>query len=118
MKTYNIDYFFKEDIIYQLSSLSEKPVIYFRADGPKSCDDIQKIEEVWDFYFGKADGSILSGLQQTGEVYCYFMDLNQAYDAFNEWFPQKTDLTDDEMHFYVYAQLVSVKDSVDIINGV
>lgn len=117
MKTYNIDYFYPDDILFQLAKLSEKPVMYIRADGPKNCKDEAKLNEIWEFYYGKCDSQILSGLQQNGEVYCYFMTIQQAMNAFHEWFPQKSDLDESEMDYYVYVNLLSVSDDINVVNG-
>jgi hypothetical protein len=118
IKTYNVDYFYPQDLIYQLSLLSQKAVMYIRADGPNSCEDDTKKEEIWQFYYDKCDNVVVDGLRDDGEMYCYFTTVNQAFDCFNEWFPQKSDLQDDEMEFYIYARIVSVPDSVDVVNGV
>lgn len=108
--TYNIDYFYPDDLLFQLSKLSGKPVIRFRVDGKKS-------DDVWEFYYDKADNTVVSSLRDVGEVYTYFLTLDQAVDAFNEWFPQESDLTEDEKHFYVSVELVDVSSGVYFANG-
>lgn len=110
MKTYNTDYFYSIDVIYQLSKLSGKPVIHFKVDGKRD-------DEVWDFYYDKADNTVVSSLRDKGEVYCYFLNKEQAYEAFHDWFPQESDLMDDEKHFYISVHLVDVNSGVDIVNG-
>ena len=117
MQGYNIDYFFKEDMLFQLSKQSNKAVMYIRADGPNSVNDSERLEEIWDFYYGKCDIQIINALKQNGEVYCYFMTETQANNAFHEWFPQKNQLLDEEMEFYIYVNLVNVSTGVDVVNG-
>jgi len=117
INTYNVDYFYREDILYQLSKLSGKAVMYIRADGPNNCEDANKINDIWEFYYDKCDNVVVSGLIQDGELYCNFLTIEQAFQAFHDWFPQKEQLEDDEMDFYIFARLVSVSDDVDMING-
>lgn len=114
---YNNDYFFPEETLDQLSKHSGKPVMYIRADGPSSITDQQKLNDVWDFYIGKCPNKILAGLQQRGQLYCYFSTETEAWNAFNEWFPQKKQLLEEEMHYYIYAELVNIATGVDVING-
>lgn len=116
-KEYNKDYFYPEETLNLLSKHSGKPVLYIRADGPSNCDDSQKLSDIWDFYYGKCDDNIISGLKQRGELYCFFDEEYQALDAFNEWFPQKSDLLDDEMDYYVYVEMVNFSSGVNIKNG-
>ena len=116
-KIYNQNYFYPEDILYQLSQNSSKPVMYIRADGPNACEDISKKEEVWDFYVGKCDTTILSGLMERGELYCYFETMIEASNAFQEWFPQKRDLETSEMDYYIYVNLMHVKENINYVNG-
>lgn len=118
MMEYNIDYFSSSDVLFQISKLSEKPLMYIRADGPNQCQNPEILNQVWDFYDDKCDVNIIAGLKQFGEIYCYFLTKEQAWNAFNEWFPQKSDLSDEEKDFYFYVRLVSVNDDIDIVNGV
>ena len=114
---YNEDYFYQEEIIFQLSKQSGLPVMYLRADGPKSVKDSEKLNEIWDFYFDKCDMTILGSLQDRGEVYCYFKTDEQAFNAFHEWFPQKNQLLEEEMDYYIYVYLVNASSGVTIVNG-
>jgi hypothetical protein len=116
-KTYNIDYFLANDAHFHLSKNSGQPVMYINAVGPNNCIDSVKKAEIWDFYHGKCDSSILSALMQNGEVYCYFATDSQAFDSFSEWFPQKSDLSDEEMDYYIYARIINVSTGVDVVNG-
>lgn len=115
--TYNINYFYPEDILLQLSKDSQKPVMYINAVGIKNCDDVEKVNEVWDFYYDKCDNQILSGLRQRGELYCYFLTIEQAMQSFHDWFPQQGDLLEDEMHFYFHVRIVDVSSGTDVVNG-
>lgn len=108
--SYNTDYFYSVDLLHQLSKLSGKPVIHFKVDGKKS-------DEIWDFYYDKADNTVVSSLRDKGEVYCYFLTVEQAYEAFHDWFPQESDLTEEEKDYYVAVHLVDVSSGVDIVNG-
>ncbi len=108
--SYNTDFFYPVDLLFQLSKQSGKPVMHFKVDGKKS-------DEVWEFYYNKADNTVVSGLRDKGEVYCYFQTVEQAMDAFHEWFPQESDLEDDEKHFYVAAELVDVSSGAHFVNG-
>jgi hypothetical protein len=83
-----------------------------------NCQDESRKEEVWGFYYDKCDNTIVSGLRQNGKLYCNFLTVEQAFQAFHDWFPQKEQLQEDEMDFYIYVHLISVSDNVDIINGV
>lgn len=118
INTYNVDYFYTDDVIHQLSLLSGKPVMYIRADGPNQCEDVDKLNDIWEFYYDKCDNTVISGLRDKGEMYCFFLTTEQAMEAFNDWFPQKAQLEDDEMDFYIFAQLKFVSENIDIVNGV
>lgn len=111
-----MDYFYPQDIHFQLSKNSNKPVMYIRADGPNNCEDADKVKEVWDFYYDKCDNTILSGLIEAGEIYCYFLTVDHALQAFNDWFPQKNVLSEDEMDFYFHVSVISVDDNVYVSN--
>lgn len=116
IQTYNVDYFYPFDLLHQLSLTADKPVLYLNAIGPSACTEERK-NEIWEFYYDKCDNTVISGLRQEGEMYCYFLSMEQAFRCFNEWFPQKRDLTEEEMDFYVYARLIYAKDNIDIVNG-
>jgi hypothetical protein len=114
---YQHNYFLDTDILSQLSKHSGKPVIYMRADGPLSLTDSEELQEVWEFYIGKCDLNILNCLRQFGHAYCYFETDDQAWDAFNEWFPNKNELLDEEMKYYVYQNLISFHSDINVVNG-
>lgn len=116
-KVYNVDYFSTDDVLFQLSKKTEGPVMYIRADGPNNCQDKSKLDEIWEFYLGKCDDSILALLMQKGEAYCYFLTDNQARECFYDWFPQKSDLEESEMDYYIYARLLNVSSEIDVENG-
>lgn len=118
ISSYNTDYFYTSDVLFQLSLLSGKPVMHIRADGPLNCNDENKINEIWDFYYGKCDNAVLTGLREQGEMYCYFLTTNQAMNAFHEWFPQQHDLEETEKDFYIYARVLNVSENIDVVNGV
>lgn len=109
------EYFIDSDLLFQLSKHSGKPVMFIRADGLVDCDDAKK-EEVWDFYIGKCELSILNCLKQFGHSYVYFETFEQAKNAFEEWFPNYNDLMDDEKHFYFYQHLVFYENGLNITN--
>lgn len=108
--SYNTDYFYPVDILFQLSKQSGKPVMRFKVDGKRS-------DDVWEFYYDKADNTVVSSLRDKGEVYCYFMTIEQAMDAFHEWFPQESDLTEEEKDFYVAVELLDVSSGAHFVNG-
>jgi hypothetical protein len=110
------DYIAESDIIFHLSKNSGKPVMYIESTGIKNCDDEEKIEEVWDFYLDKCDINIYNALRQFGKIYCYFDTEEQAQNAFDEWFPNHSDLMDDEKHFYFYQHLVIYANGINITN--
>jgi len=114
---YNEDYFYSESVLLELSKQSGKPVMYIRADGPNSTTDAEKIQDIWDFYIGKCPNEIISSLMTKGEVYCYFKTQTAADNAFHEWFPQKSQLLPEEMHYYFYVNLVNVSEGVNNVNG-
>lgn len=116
--TYNTNYFYPDDVLYQLSKNYKGPVMYIESTGIKNCLDEDRKNEVWEFYYDKCDNVILSGLRQRGEVYCYFLTNEQALEAFNDWFPQKSALTEEEMDFYFYARIVNAESGLDVVNGV
>jgi len=108
--TYNTDYFYAVDLLFQLSKHSGKPVMHFKVDGKRP-------DDVWEFYYDKADNTVVSSLRDKGEVYCYFMTIEQAIDAFHEWFPQESDLTEEEKDFYVSVELLDVSSGAHFVNG-
>lgn len=110
IKSYNTDYFYASDVLQQLSKLSGKPIIHFKIDGKRS-------DEIWDFYYDKADNTVITTLRERGEVYCYFLTVEQAFEAFHDWFPQESDLTEEEKDYYVSVHLVDANSGVEIVNG-
>lgn len=113
---YGENIFIEDDIIFQLAQHSQKLVMHVKAVGAIECDDVQKQEEVWDFYFGKCDLDVLNILRQFKEAYCYFDTQQQAFDAFGEWFAPKKQLLDTEQHLFVKMTLVSPDKSIVMTN--
>jgi len=107
MMEINVNIFDKRDWVEQLAKNSGKVVLHLRADGPLNCNDSEKIEEVWDFYFGKCDITVFNMLKEFGEVFCYFLTNDQAINALEDWFPRKSQLLEGEEHFYIYGYAVS-----------
>lgn len=110
------EYFIESDVLFQLSKYSEKPVMFIKSVGLTDCIDTDKIEEVWDFYFGKCDLEILNCLKQFGHAYVYFETEEQAKNAFEDWFPNYGDLLDEEKHFYFYQHLVYYATGINVTN--
>jgi len=110
IKSYNTDYFYPIDLLFQLSKQSGRPVMHLKVDGKRS-------DDVWEFYYDKADNTVVSSLRDRGEVYCYFTTIEQATDAFHEWFPQQSFLEESEMDYYVYVELVDVSSGAHFVNG-
>jgi hypothetical protein len=108
--SYNTDFFYPIDLLYQLSKNAGKPVMHLKVDGKRS-------DEIWEFYWNKADNTVVSSLRDKGEVYCYFQTIQQATDAFNEWFPQEEHLGEDEKDYYVSVELVDVASGAHFVNG-
>jgi hypothetical protein len=115
MKYFN-EYFQQNDVVFQLSKHSNKPVMFIESTGLKDCEDLTKVEEVWDFYLGKCNIDIYNCLRQFGHAYCYFDTEEQAKNAFEEWFPNYGDLMDDEKHFYFHQHLVFYEKNLNITN--
>ncbi len=113
---YGKNIFIEDDIIHQLAKHSNKFVMHIKAVCAIECEDETKEQEVWDFYFGKCDLNVLNILMQFKEAYCYFETLSQATDAFEEWFPCKKQLLEDEMHLFVKVILVSPDGSLTALN--
>jgi hypothetical protein len=113
---YNENIFIEDDIIQQLAIYSNKFVMHLKAVGAIECDDKEKEDKIWEFYYGKCDTDVLNVLMQFKEAYCYFETFDQATDAFSEWFPNKDQLLDDEMHLYVRVVLVSPDKSITALN--
>ena len=114
---YSQQYFIETDILMQLSKHAGKPVMYLKAEGPSSLSNQEEIDEVWEFYVGKCDMDILNCLMQFGHAYCYFETDTQAWDAFNEWFPNKNELLEEEMKYYIYQNLVSFHSDINVVKG-
>ncbi len=104
---YGKDIFIESDILPKLAQHTDKSVMHLKAVGILSCDDQEKINEVWDFYYDKCDLDVLNVLMQFKEAYCFFNTYQQAIDAYDEWFPNKNQLLDDENHFYIKVEIVS-----------
>jgi hypothetical protein len=117
MMKFNEDYFYTESVLQQLSMKSGQPVMYARADGPNTVTDPAELEEIWGFYLGKCPLEILNALRSKGEVYCYFRTQTAADNAFHEWFPQKNQLLDEEMGYYIYANVINASEGVNNVNG-
>lgn len=113
---YGENIFIEDDIIGELAKQSQKIVMHIKAIGVIECNDPIKEEETWDFYFGKCDLNVLNILQQFKEAYCYFETEAQAFTAFEEWFPSKKQLLDDEQHLFVKMTLVSPDKSIVMTN--
>lgn len=114
---YNENIFIEEDIIGQLAIYTNKFVMHLKAIGAIECDDKEKEDTIWEFYYGKCDLDVLNVLKQFKEAYCYFETSEQAINAYDEWFPNKDQLLDDEMHLHVQVTLVSPDGSVAALNG-
>jgi hypothetical protein len=113
---YGKNIFLEDDIIHQLSKYTGKYVMHIKAVGAIECNDSQKEESIWDFYFGKCDLNVLNILMQFKEAYCYFETLTQATDAYEEWFPCKKQLLEEESHLFVKVILVSPDGSLTAFN--
>lgn len=116
MMEYGVNIFCEEDIIDQLAKNSNKVVMRIQSVGPNQLKNIDEIEEVWDFYYGKCDINVLNALRQFGELYCYFTTIEQAVNAMEEWFPFKNQLLDEEMHYFISCYLVSPDGTVRLQN--
>jgi len=116
MMEYGKNIFIEDDILQELAKSSGKIVMHIKAVGAIECDDPIKEEEISDFYYGKCDTNVLNILIQFKEAYCYFETVNQAMNAYEEWFPYKKQLLDDEKHLYMRVIIVSPDGSVVINN--
>jgi hypothetical protein len=113
---YNENIFTEDDIIQQLAIHSNKFVMHLKAVGLIEYDDEEKEDAMREFYYDKCDTDVLNILVQFKEAYCYFETFDQAINAYSEWFPNKNQLLDDEMHLYVRVFLVSPDRSVVAFN--
>lgn len=113
---YGINIFSQIDLIDQLAKSTGNVIMHIEAVGPNSTTDPEKLEEVWDFYYGKCDNDVLNAIRQFRELFCYFVTVEQAVDAMEEWFPKKHQLMDDEQHFYISCYVVSPDGSVRLEN--
>lgn len=113
---YGKNIFIESDILQQLAKQSGKVAVHIKAVGILELDDKEKEDEVWEFYFGKCPEQILSILMQFKEVYCFLETNEQAIHAFEEWFPPKSYLLPEEMHFYVRMEMISPDGSISAVN--
>jgi hypothetical protein len=104
---YGQNIFIEDDILFQLAKNSGKIVMHIKAVGAIECNDEEKEQEVWDFYYDKCDLNVLNILMQFKEAYCYFDTPDQAINAYDEWFPSKKLLLDEESHLFVKVTLMS-----------
>jgi hypothetical protein len=104
---YGKDIFIESDILPKLAAYSKKTVMHLKAEGVLACKDEEKINQVWDFYYGKCNLDVLNVLIQFKEAYCFFDTSQEAIDAYDEWFPNKNQILEDEEHFYVNVEIVS-----------
>lgn len=112
---YGVDIFFESDILPKLAKYSGKVASHFKAVGV--IDNPEKEDEVWDFYYGKIPQMLLTLLMQEKEAYVMFKTNDEAINAYDEWFPQKKLLLDDEQHFFVRAEFVSSDGTIHIVNS-
>lgn len=111
---YGVDVFFESDILHQLAKNSGKVAAHFKADGVLLHPE--KEDEVWEFYLGKIPQTLLSVLIQEKEAYVFFPTNESALNAYDEWFPRKKLLLDDEQCFFVRAEFVSSDGTLNIVN--
>lgn len=107
MMKYGENIFIEDDILAQLAKQSNKIVMHIKATGAIECNDSEKEQEVWDFYYGKCDLNVLNILSQFKEAYCYFETPFQAINAFEEWFPNKKQLLEEESHLFIKVTIIS-----------
>jgi hypothetical protein len=111
---YGVNVFFESDILAQLAKHSGKVAAHFKAEGVIA--NPEKADEVWEFYLGKIPQTLLSVLMQENEAYVILDTVEAALNAYDEWFPLKKYLLDEEMHFFVKAEFVSADGSLNINN--
>jgi hypothetical protein len=104
---YGKDIFIESDILPKVAEYSKKTVMHVKAEGVIACKDEKKIEEVWDFYYDKCNLDVLNILIQFKEAYCFFDSHQEAINAYDEWFANKSQLLDEEDHYYVKVEIVS-----------
>lgn len=114
MMQYGVDIFFESDILPQLAKHTGQVAVHLKAEGVIANPD--KADEVWEFYLGKIPQTLLSVLMQENEAYVILKTNEAALNAYDEWFPNKNLLLDDEMYFYVRAEFVSADGSIHIVN--
>jgi hypothetical protein len=113
---YGKNIFLEEDILQQLAKHSGKCVMHLKAVGLLESNADVDEDEVWEFYLGKCPTNVLNILRQFKEAYCFLETNESAIHAFEEWFPSKKDLLEEEMHYYVRVHMVSSDFSINAVN--
>lgn len=111
---YGKNLFLESDILELLAKESGKSVIHVKAVGV--LENPEMADETWEFYFGKIPLNLLNILMQYKEAYCFLETTEALTHAFEEWFPKKHQLLDDEMHFFVQIHAVSADGMVNAVN--
>lgn len=114
MMQYGKDIFIESDILSQIAKYTGKVAVHLKA--VNLIQDSSKEDEVWEFYLGKIPQTLLSVLIQYKEAYCILETNEAALNAYDEWFPNKNQLLDDEQHFFIRAEFVSADGTMHIVN--
>lgn len=111
---YGKDIFLESEILHLLAKESGKCVMHIKAIGVMENPEME--DETWEFYLGKIPTNLLNILMQFKEAYCFLETTEALLHAFEEWFPKKHQLLEDEMHFFVKIHVVSADNTVDAVN--
>lgn len=111
---YGKNLFLESDILQLLAKESGKSVMHIKAEG--IIENPDSIDEVMEFYLGKIPLDLLNILMQYKEAYCFLETTEALTHAFEEWFPKKHQLMDDEMHFFIKIHAVSADNTINAVN--
>jgi len=76
-----------QDATTEFAKLTGKIVAHVKAVGPLNCSDLEKVEQVWNYYYGKIPNEVYDTLKSFGEIFCFFETANQANTELSSWFP-------------------------------
>lgn len=85
-----------QDATTAFAKLSGKVVAHIKAVGPLNCKDSQKVEAIWEFYYGKIPDEVYDTLKSFGEIFCFFETGNEAITNLEHWFPSLQLIDDNE----------------------
>jgi len=109
------------DIEKFIAKSTGKAVAHVKAVGPLGCTDLNKLDNIWNFYFDKLPSQVYDTLKSFGEIYCFFDSSHQLINEMEDWFPSYNLIVDDEydeLDMDYYISVVSVDEFGNDILGV